>query len=102
MVGKNFELADRSKLLVKGTKFIWTSECEASFKELKCLLMSPPILAFPDFTRDFILYPPYVEAGKPSFQLVRLIFDSPLQNGTHCFSSSLKLRGFAIRYAMVL
>lgn len=43
-------------LLIKGAKFIWTSECEAAFVGMKRLLTSQLILFFPDFTRDFISY----------------------------------------------
>ena len=42
-------------LLKKDTKFKWTSECEESFNTLKQSLSSPPILAFPNFDRPFIL-----------------------------------------------
>lgn len=35
--------------------FEWTNECQTAFDELKRCLMSPPILAYPDFTLPFIL-----------------------------------------------
>ncbi|CAC5371596.1 unnamed protein product [Mytilus coruscus] len=44
------------RLLVKGAKFIWDNDCQNSFDEIKTLLISAPILAFPDFSKDFILY----------------------------------------------
>ncbi|CAC5420621.1 Retrovirus-related Pol polyprotein from transposon 17.6 [Mytilus coruscus] len=44
------------RLLVKGAKFIWDNDCQKSFDEIKTLLISAPILAFPDFSKDFILY----------------------------------------------
>ena len=36
----------------KGAQFQWTAECEVA---LTCKLLSPPILVYPDFSRDFIL-----------------------------------------------
>ncbi|CAG2254580.1 unnamed protein product [Mytilus edulis] len=44
------------QLLVKGAKFIWDNDCQNAFEEIKKLLISSPILAFPDFSKDFILY----------------------------------------------
>ena len=36
--------------------FQWTSYCQNSFECLKCLLASPPVLAYPDFEATFILH----------------------------------------------
>ena len=43
------------RLTEKGREFKWTTECDAAFVELKSRLMSAPILAFPDFSKQFIL-----------------------------------------------
>ena len=43
------------RLTERGRKFNWTTECKAAFLELKPRLVSAPILAFPDFTKMFIL-----------------------------------------------
>ena len=43
------------RLTEKGREFKWTAECNASFNELKARLASGPILAFPDFSKTFIL-----------------------------------------------
>ena len=42
-------------LLKKDTKFKWIPDCENAFQTLKKALASPPILAFPNFDRPFIL-----------------------------------------------
>ena len=42
-------------LTKKDTDFIWTSQCQDTFEELKRLLTSAPVLAFPDFGRSFLL-----------------------------------------------
>ena len=39
----------------KEKKLIWTDKCEKAFQEMKEALGSPPILAFPDFKKRFIL-----------------------------------------------
>jgi len=36
-------------------KLVWTDECEKSFQNLKEKLINSPILAFPDFSKEFIL-----------------------------------------------
>ena len=42
-------------LTEKGKPFVWSSKCQESFELLKKHLVSAPILAHPDFTKDFIL-----------------------------------------------
>lgn len=48
-------------LVGKGNKgksaeaFVWSDECQSAFSKLKSCLMSPPILAYPDFQCPFIL-----------------------------------------------
>ena len=34
---------------------MWSNECEGAFQRLKRLLMRAPILAYPNFSRDFLL-----------------------------------------------
>ena len=43
------------RLTEKTSKFEWTSDCQASFNSLRQKLISAPILAFPDYTKPFIL-----------------------------------------------
>jgi hypothetical protein len=45
-----------TQLLRKNEKFDWNSESQTVFEKLKQALSSPPILAFPDFTRPFTVY----------------------------------------------
>ncbi|KAF6202427.1 hypothetical protein GE061_004826 [Apolygus lucorum] len=39
----------------KDTPFNWTEDCNAAFQNLKALLTKAPILAYPDFSKPFIL-----------------------------------------------
>jgi len=48
--------APLNQLLVKGAKFEWNESCEKAFSELKRRLITSPILAFPEFNKEFILY----------------------------------------------
>ena len=43
------------RLTERPNKFVWTTECQTAFDELRSRLVSPPILAHPDFSRPFIL-----------------------------------------------
>ena len=43
------------KLLKKEAKYEWTNEHEHAFRSLKNRLISPPILRYPDYSREFIL-----------------------------------------------
>ena len=45
-----------TKLTKKGAKFIWTTDCEQSFQELKKRLVSAPILSLPQGNNDFTIY----------------------------------------------
>ena len=44
------------KFLTKQHAFQWNSTCQSTFDYLKSRLVNPPILAFPDFTQQFVLY----------------------------------------------
>ncbi len=44
-----------NKLLKKNTKFVWSLECQESFNKVINMLINPPILAFPDFNKEFYL-----------------------------------------------
>jgi len=43
------------RLTAKGVPFDWTAECEIAFLSLKTHLVTPPVLAYPCFTKDFTL-----------------------------------------------
>ena len=42
-------------LTKKDVSFVWSSECQKAFAKLKELLVSSPVLRFPDFKQPFIL-----------------------------------------------
>ena len=42
-------------LTEKNVPFCWTEECDNAFNRLKQLLISAPILSYPDFSKEFIL-----------------------------------------------
>ena len=44
------------QLTRKAANFTWTNACEQAFQPLKQLLCSAPILAYPDFGKDFVLH----------------------------------------------
>ena len=43
------------RLCEKGQKFIWSDECENAFKILKQKIVASPVLAHPDFSKEFII-----------------------------------------------
>jgi hypothetical protein len=45
-----------TKLLEKNKAFEWTTECQASFEELRKRLTSAPVLVLPDLTKKFDIY----------------------------------------------
>jgi hypothetical protein len=44
-----------TELLKKNTPYIWDDKTEKSFNTLKELLITEPLLQYPDFTRPFVL-----------------------------------------------
>ena len=47
--------APLTRLLGKNIPFQWTDDCQLAFDTLKAALISPPILAFPDFDKPFYI-----------------------------------------------
>ena len=54
---KNFSEYSRhlTRLSKKGVPFEWTEDCEFAFKYLKKALISPTLLQYPDFTKEFCI-----------------------------------------------
>lgn len=48
-------LSPITALLRKGRTFLWTSECEASFRKIKECLVKAPVLSCPDYTLPFVV-----------------------------------------------
>ena len=48
--------APLQKLLRKNCKFVWDDECQIAFNTLQQKLISQPILAYPNFLKEFRLY----------------------------------------------
>ena len=44
------------RFLTKENNFQWDLKCQHAFEDLKYRLVSPPILAFPNFRQEFILH----------------------------------------------
>ena len=53
------KFADKAKplhrLTEKGCQFVWDSDCEEAFETLKKHLTEAPVLAYPDFSKPFVL-----------------------------------------------
>jgi hypothetical protein len=45
-----------TELLKKGTKYVWSKECDETFQTLKKLLTTSPVLAQPDISKSFDVY----------------------------------------------
>ena len=51
------------------TEFIWSKECQEGFDALKLALTTAPVLAYPDYTKPFILETDTSLKGLGSVQL---------------------------------
>ena len=53
------DFATRAKplhqLTEKGSKFVWTQQCQEAFEQLKQCLTSLPVLALPDWFQPFVV-----------------------------------------------
>jgi hypothetical protein len=45
-----------TELLKKGNKYVWSDACDETFRNLKNLLTTSPVLAQPDITKPFDFY----------------------------------------------
>ena len=57
------QLVSGKNAKLKRTTVKWTEECEQSFLELKDLCSNTPVLAYPDYTKNFKLYTDASERG---------------------------------------
>ena len=57
------QLVSGENAKLKRTAVKWTEECERSFLELKDLCSNTPVLAYPDYTKNFKLYTDASESG---------------------------------------
>lgn len=48
-------IAPITNLLKKSSKFVWSEECEESFKRIKEFLVTAPILTCPDYSKPFVV-----------------------------------------------
>lgn len=48
-------IAPITALLRKKSKFLWTEECDNSFKKIKECLVAVPVLSCPDYTKPFVV-----------------------------------------------
>jgi hypothetical protein len=78
-----------TSLQKKGVKFIWTSECEERFQEMKYLLTNAPVLKIADPNNDFLVC---IDACKEG--LVGVL----MQEGHVIFYESRKLNEHEINY----
>ena len=53
----NFSIIARplSQLTSSANAFVWTTECDESFKQLKQALVTAPVIAYPDFNKEFTI-----------------------------------------------
>jgi len=52
-----------TKLLRKTQPWIWTQDQQESFKRLKSMIAKPPVLAYPDYSKPFVLYTDASDVG---------------------------------------
>jgi hypothetical protein len=45
-----------TQLLKKGTKYVWSKDCDDAFQTLKKLLTMSPVLAQPDIVKSYDAY----------------------------------------------
>ena len=55
--------ASLTRLMRKGTQFVWTSECKKSFQELENRLTTSPALTLPSENSKFVIYTDALRVG---------------------------------------
>jgi hypothetical protein len=82
-------------MLKKGAPFEWTPECQSAFEELKRRLTEQPVLALPDFSREFILH------TDASGLAMGSVLAQKYDDGEHVIAYASKiLRGAQINYGI--
>jgi transposase InsO family protein len=98
------------RLLEKETPWNWNKECQDAFENLKTAMASEPVLAFPDFSKPFIVS---TDASQYAIgcilkQLGRDGKEHVIQYGSKALNpaqqrySTIEREGLAIKYATVL
>jgi hypothetical protein len=64
------------RLLKKDTPFIWDERTQQSFDALKKALVSAPLLKYPDYSRDYLLY---IAASEETIGMVLVQEDDELR-----------------------
>lgn len=64
-----------TELLKKATPFVWTSVTEATYQHLKQALVTAPVLAIPDFSKEFVVE---TDASELGFGAVLMQGDHPV------------------------
>lgn len=74
---KHYGLISRplSNLLKKGVPYVWTLVTESTFQQLKEALIKAPMLALPDFTKQFVLE---TDASDVGFRAVLMQSNHPI------------------------
>lgn len=69
----------------KNSIFNWSDECQKAFESIKKMLINPRILAYPDFTKNFVLT---VDASKTGCGAVLSQEDKPITFASKSFSKA--------------
>ena len=80
----------------KDTPFEWTADDQAAFDKLRTALITPPILAYPDFAKEFILFTDACDYG------IGAVLSQEQENGEVVIAyASRQLRKPELKYATV-
>ena len=86
--------APLTDLTKREVAFQWSDECEKAFRTLKQKLVNPPILAYPDYQKEYLLY---TDASSTAVGMVL----AQVQDGKECVISygGKKLSNTEMRYS---
>ncbi|KAJ8636224.1 hypothetical protein MRB53_010491 [Persea americana] len=86
-----------SRLMKKVVDFIWDTECEAAFQDIKSYLTKPPVLVAPTTEKPFILYTRAIEHSLEAL----LAQENDEGKEVALYHLSCKLVGVEHRYSLV-